>query len=547
MALGKTSKLVIGAVLLGIVIALGIVWAKKRIRNLIQAETVHFNDTKPYIFTFDNLDFSLLKSSAKFQNLTIIPDSVSRTGEVLDSFDHPHVFVQSLQMEGLDVWAILIRKHLILKDIAINGIEILYQKNADTNTGPSQPTENSTPKTILLNKLKEIKLGRFSVDDFSFTLTGVNKDTLASYRLKEFEVDGIQLQRQSNVPGLFRINTDDLSLRLSNQRLGLAQKEYDLQLGNVQFNAKMGLLKMNDVSYAPTLSKEDLGSKYRYNTTIMESRIPKASIYGLAIEKLFFNKGIHLDSVILENPEFVVYKDMSKPWNKNKRPKLLSELLRDIENRFHFKSIILKQASLDYTEKTENQGKLLNVPMRNLDLTMCKIEQTKNDSALDISMGCTVFTNLSLALALSFPNPNSSDDFYFKGSTGSTTFQSFNPVLLPTSGIKFEKGDLMGMTFNGHANASRAEGSLTMLYNNLQATVLKKNQTEKNRTISFLANQAVRSSNPSRSGKTMVGAIDFDRVKYKGFGNFLFKSIESGIINSVYPFGNRKRKKQRHH
>lgn len=532
---------------MGIAITLGIVWAKKRIRNLIQAEIVHFNDTKPYTFAFDDFEFSLFKSSAKFQNLTIIPDSVSTSGDLLDNFDHPHVFVQSLQMEGLDVPAILFRKHLIIKGIDINGIEMLYQRNADTVTGLSQQTENRIPKTILLNELKEIKLGRFFVNDFSFTLTKANKDTLASYTLKEFEIDSIRLQKRSDIPGLFSINTEDLSLRLSNQRLGLAQKEYDLQLGNVQFNAKKGLLKMSDVSYGPMLSKEDLGSKYHYNTTIIESRIPHMSIYGLAIEKLFFNKGLHLDSLILENPAFVIYKDMSKPWNESKRPRLLSELLRDVEGRFHFKSIIIKEGSLDYTEKTEKQGKLLNVPMRNLDLTIKRIEQKKNGNALNISMDCTVFENLPLALALSFPSPNSNDDFYFSGSTGSTTFQSFNPVLLPTSGIKFEKGDLKGMTFKGKANSSRAEGSLTMLYDNLQTTVFKKNQTEKNKTISFFANQAVRSSNPSRSGRTMVGAIDFDRVKYKGFGNFLFKSIESGIINSVYPFGNRKKKKQQRH
>ncbi len=543
MALGKTSKLVIGAVLLGIVIALGVVWAKKRIRNLIQAEIVHFNDTKPYTFAFDNLELSLFKSSAKFQNLTITPDSVSTAGDALDKFDHPHVSVQSLQMEELDVFAILVRKHLIIKSIAINGIEMLYQKNTGTGSKPSQQTENRTPKTILLNELKEIKLGRFFVDDFSFTLTKANQDTLASYTLKEFEIDGIRLQKRSDVLGLFSINTDDLSLRLSNQRLGLAQKEYDLLLGDVQFNAKKGLLKMSDVSYGPMLSKEDLGSKYHYNVTIIESQIPNMSIYGLAIEKLFFNKGVHLDSLVLENPKFVIYKDMSKPWNKSKRPKLLSELLRDVGDRFYFKKIAFREASLDYTEKTEKQGKLLNVPMRNLDLTMGRIEQKKSSGTLNISMDCTVFENLPLELALSFPNFNSSDDFYFTGSTGSTTFQSFNPVLLPTSGIKFEKGNLQGMTFEGKANSSRANGSLTMLYDNLRTTVFKKNQTEKNKTVSFFANQAVRSSNPSKNGRTMVGTIDFERVEYKGFGNYIFKSIESGILNSVYPLGKRKRKK----
>ncbi|WP_422079943.1 hypothetical protein [Ulvibacterium sp.] len=543
MTLGKTSKLVIGTLLLGMVIALGTVGVKKRIRNLIQAEIVHFNNTRPYTFAFDNLELSLLKSSAEFQNLSLIPDSVSTSGEVRDSFEHPHIFVQSLQMKGLNAFAIVLRKHLVIESMGVNGIEVLYQKKSATDHRFRVQNENKSERTILLSKLKEIKLGRFFVSDFSFTLTQADRDTLASYTLKEFEIDGIRLQKRPNIPSLFSINTDDLSLRLSNQRLGLAQKEYDLELGDVQFNAKKGLLKMKNVSYGPMLPKEKLGSKYRYNTTITESLLPNVTVYGLAIEKLFFNQGVHLDSLILESPKFVIYKDNSRPWNKSKRPKLPSELLRDIGDRFYFKTMVFREASLDYTEKTENHGKPLNVPMRNLYLNINRAEQKQGSSSLNISMDCEVFGNLPLELVLAFPDFESSDDFYFSGSTGSTTFQSFNPVLLPTSGIKFEKGNLKGMTFKGKANSLHAEGSLTMLYDDLQAAVFKKNQTEKNKTVSFFANQAVRSSNPSRSGRTMAGAIDFNRVEYKGFGNFLFKSIESGIINSVYPLGKRKREK----
>lgn len=535
--------MVIGTLLLGIIIALGILWAKNRIRNLIEAEILHFNDTRPYTLTFDSLELYLLKSSAEFQNLSLIPDSVSAMDEGQDGFEHPHIFVQSLQMKGLNTFAIVLRKHLVIESMGINGIEVLYQKKSSADHKALSQYKNKSERTILLDKLKEIKLGRFFVNDFSFTLTQSDKDTLASYTLKEFEIDGIRLQKRPDIPSLFSINTDDLSLRLSNQRLGLAQEEYDLELGDVQFNAKKGLLKMKNVSYGPMLSKEELGSKYRYNTTITESLLPNVSVYGLAIEKLFFNQGIYLDSLILESPRFVIYKDKTRPWNKSQRPKLPSELLRDIKDRFYFEKIVFREASLDYTEKTENHGKLLNVPMRNLYLDISKGEQKRNSIPLKVSMDCKVFADLPLALTLTFPDFESSDDFYFTGSTGSTTFQSFNPVLLPTSGIKFERGNLHGMTFKGKANYSHAEGSLTMLYDNLQTAVFKKNQTEKNRTASFFANQAVRSSNPSRSGRTMVGTIDFDRVEYKGFGNFLFKSIESGIINSVYPLGKRKREK----
>ena len=86
---------------------------------------------------------------------------------------------------------------------------------------------------------------------------------------------------------------------------------------------------------------------------------------------------------------------------------------------------------------------------------------------------------------------------------------------------------------------------MTMLFDNLDAAVLKKDQLEENKTFSFLANAAIKDSNPSKNGRVSVAEIEFDRTMYKGFGNYLFKTVESGLVNSVYPFGDRKKVKKK--
>jgi len=44
--------------------------------------------------------------------------------------------------------------------------------------------------------------------------------------------------------------------------------------------------------------------------------------------------------------------------------------------------------------------------------------------------------------------------------------------------------------------------------------------------------------------------MNFDRVSYKGFGNVLWKTLQSGIVNTIAPFGLTKEKadakKQKH-
>jgi hypothetical protein len=55
--------------------------------------------------------------------------------------------------------------------------------------------------------------------------------------------------------------------------------------------------------------------------------------------------------------------------------------------------------------------------------------------------------------------------------------------------------------------------------------------------MTWAANTAVRSQNPGKKGKLIIAHIDFERVMYKGFGNLIWKSVQSGLVNTVAPTG----------
>ena len=114
--------------------------------------------------------------------------------------------------------------------------------------------------------------------------------------------------------------------------------------------------------------------------------------------------------------------------------------------------------------------------------------------------------------------------------------------MVPSSSIKFESGRVYELNFNGQGNSTTTTGDFVMRYDNLKTIILRKDAMLTNKTFSWIANSAVRKENP-KNGKLKTAEIDFNRVPYKGFGNYMVKSIESGLINSVYPFGKRRQKK----
>jgi hypothetical protein len=78
---------------------------------------------------------------------------------------------------------------------------------------------------------------------------------------------------------------------------------------------------------------------------------------------------------------------------------------------------------------------------------------------------------------------------------------------------------------------------MKMLYHDLEAEVFKKKTAEKNDFLSWSVKNLVHKSNPGNNGEVREATMKFERVMYKGFGNFLWKTLQNGIVNSIAPFG----------
>jgi hypothetical protein len=136
--------------------------------------------------------------------------------------------------------------------------------------------------------------------------------------------------------------------------------------------------------------------------------------------------------------------------------------------------------------------------------------------------------------------PYNSSTFTVTGRTeGTSNFANLNKTVLPAIGLQFKSGRLDGLRFDIRGTPASLSGSLTMLYHDLDVELHKENQ-EKAKTLSWAANALLKKSNPKPNGNIIVGEIQTERVYYKGLGNFLWKGVQSGIVNSLNPFGKRR-------
>jgi hypothetical protein len=147
-----------------------------------------------------------------------------------------------------------------------------------------------------------------------------------------------------------------------------------------------------------------------------------------------------------------------------------------------------------------------------------------------------------LDIHINLPLKDDQKTFYFSGQLGASELKFYDSAIIPAVGLKILQGDLESLTFNASANDSASTGTMIMKYNNLEAEVFKHKNTEKSGFLSWSVNTLVHNSNPGKNGTLREVPMNFDRVMYKGFGNLLWKTLQSGIVNTIAPFGKTKEK-----
>jgi len=135
------------------------------------------------------------------------------------------------------------------------------------------------------------------------------------------------------------------------------------------------------------------------------------------------------------------------------------------------------------------------------------------------------------------PLKNGQDMFYFNGSLSPTKFKYFDSVIVPAIGIKILQGDLDHLSFSASANSTSSNGKMTLLYHDLEAEVFKSKSNEENKFLSWTVNHVVHTSNPNKKGHKREAIMHTERVIYKGYINYLWKTIQSGITNTIAPMG----------
>jgi len=245
-----------------------------------------------------------------------------------------------------------------------------------------------------------------------------------------------------------------------------------------------------------------------------------------------------------------IYKDNRKPFNEKKRPGLPHTGLKRMKFPMYVKKVAVNDSDILIETRMEKSDVLMNIPISNLNAKITNITSIKSfrENPMKVRADGLLMKTGIAHLDVVFPLKNQQNTFYFSGSLGPSKMKMFDSALYPVLGLKVLKGNLDKLTFSASANKKEATGKMTMLYHNLEAEVFKsKDASEENKFLSWTVNTFVKESNPKKNKAPREVTLHAERIIYKGLGNYFWKTLQNGIVNTISGRNQTEASKKRKH
>jgi len=501
---------------------------------------------KNYQIEYDRIGFNFLNRSARIIGLTYTPndsyvDSMKSTGFKAMI---PEVKVGRFIVSGINLIDLINNKEVIIDKIKIKNVKLTLNKidgkTPDEKKKIKLPATGSLiPDSVKIKGLNKIVIDKFLVTNSKVEIYNLNKlQTELTNKKINFTIDGIKLDKKENVKDYLFVEIKDMLLEIDHNVFRTPDNLYEITFDKLSTTFRDEAIAISNFHFKPLYSKTKFSKHIKYQQERYDIKSQQVLISHPNYNKLIQGNELDIKNVIITKPDISIYRDKRLPFPHHKQPLLPHQALKRMALQLKVDSVHIVEATFVYEEKTDRNSQTLYLDFQKLSGVISNVTNTKEALALNDIMKASFKGRLMgeapFDLNFSFPMKAKNDTFVFSGTVnGKVPFKVFNKAVFPAAGIRFDGGTLNKLTFKGGANPKYSKGSMTLLYDSLSLHVVKSDEVSKKKFLSWSASALVRKNNPSDNNPPKTAYMVFERNIEKGFGNFLWKTIFSGLKGTM--------------
>jgi len=553
----KHKKLIIVISSIITIIVLAILIIQFIIGNILESklkESLSKIEDNNYIIDVGNVKVNLFTMTLILKDIDIAPDSLliqklkQNTSKL--SFGLK-LKIPNLRVRNIDVISLVSDKHLDINNFLIKKAEIQVLLSKDKNV--TKPKEKGNNKfdidSIVIPGLNGADINKFTLSDFSINvLNAVNDDTIFYAKSLDITLDDITLTKNEDDSTSLRLNIHDADVIMTTEQFRLPGDKYILSFSRMRYDKEQELLAFNNLKIKPRFSLKKMVKLSEFQYEIFNVEIKSAEINSLDIGEIIKNSDIILSNVVVDSMNLNIFKDKHFPFDTTKRPKLPMQSLKLLKQNLYVDSVIITNSEITYSEMHKKTDIPMVVNLNKVNASISNITSISDSidhrPLMTVSLLANLQKEIPMGINVYFPMNSVADTFSFNGWMGNGDMKLFNSILLPALGIRFDAGSIDELKFSATANTTYSIGEMTMLYHDLDGVVVRKDMEQTNKFLSWVANTAMIKNNPIPNKEKRTEPMYFNRVMYKGLGNFIWKTLQSGITATIIPTMDNKVQKQ---
>ena len=217
--------------------------------------------------------------------------------------------------------------------------------------------------------------------------------------------------------------------------------------------------------------------------------------------------------------------------------------LKQLKFPISIDQVNIRNSKITVREQISHKDTIVQFYINRINAQISNIKNYSNENLnLNMSLQGQLMGNAPVRLKMKNSLAKENNNIFWEGFVGSFKFHTLDNVLYPILGLKILSGELHKIDFKFVSDDFQSEGEMTMLYENLHASILKSKKNSENHLLTSIINGLIHKSNPNKRGKIKVVRMNFKRDEFKGLGNYLWKTIQNGIINTITPMRKRVRR-----
>jgi len=352
-----------------------------------------------------------------------------------------------------------------------------------------------------------------------------------SFDLTNFRID--------NKPSSGFLHADDFAFSIQNFKRQDAGKNYLYTIGNSSYSSINDRFSAINLQITPLVGKDQFNRQKGYQTDYFKGKIDSVSIEHPDIKRWFENNEIKGSNMSAKGMVMDIYRDKRLPFNNNRRPKMLQDMIKELPYPISIDSLKLINSTINYIEKPDQGEETGQIKFSGINVTLKPftnmIVNKANIPDFTVSGNATIMDSCQMNVIMNYSMNDPDNSFTASGSLKPFNMQILNPVLEPLAMVSIKSGRVDKFRFYFRADRTQARGQLLFGYNDLRISVLelKNGNTKEAKFLSFLANSLMLKSKNPRGKELIPDEIYFHRDQKRSVLNYWWKSVFSGVRNTL--------------